>query len=93
MATTILDKAKMALRVSVDSYDSELNTYIDSAKLDLGIAGIDTEDIDELMEMAIITYCRMHFGSPDNYNQLKMSYDEQKAQMQVATGYAEWTND
>lgn len=93
MATTILDKVKMALRVSVDSYDSELNTYIDSAKLDLGIAGIDTEDIDELMEMAIITYCRMHFGSPDNYNQLKMSYDEQKAQMQVATGYAEWTND
>lgn len=89
----MIDKVKMALRLSTDAYDSELETYIASAKEDLGIAGVELPHASAIGEMAIITYCRMHFGNPDNYNNLKMSYDEQKAQLQVATGYTEWNND
>lgn len=92
MAT--IDKVKMALRLSTDAYDTELNTYINSAKLDLGIAGVELPyALDEICETAIITYCKMRFGNPDNYNNLKMSYDEQKAQLSTATGYTEWSND
>lgn len=43
-----------------------------------------------LILRAVITYCRVHFGSPDDYDRLKASYDEQKAQMQMATGYTDW---
>ena len=43
-----------------------------------------------LILRAVITYCRVHFGTPEDYDRLKASYDEQKAQMQMATGYTDW---
>ena len=80
----------MALRVTTSAYDNEINEYIDSAKLDLGIAGVETADNDGLINKAIMTYVRMSFGSPANYDKLKASYDEQKAQLMNATGYTDW---
>lgn len=89
----MLEKVKTALRLSTSAYDSELNTYIDAAKIDLGIAGVELpETLDAICEMAIITYCRMRFGSPDDYERLKASYDEQKAQLRTATGYTNWSD-
>lgn len=87
----LLDKVKMALRITTDAYDDELNLYIDSAKIDLGIAGVVLpENLDAICETAIITYCRIHFGSPSDFERLKRSYDEQKAQLTTATNYTEW---
>lgn len=43
--------------------------------------------LDPLLIRAIITYVRANFGSPADYERLKASYDEQKAQLQTATGY------
>lgn len=42
---------------------------------------------DPLIKQAIVAYVRAHFGSPDDYDRLKAAYDEQKAQLQVASGY------
>ena len=42
---------------------------------------------DDIIIRAIITYVRAHFGSPEDYDRLKAAYDEQKAQLQTATGY------
>lgn len=42
---------------------------------------------DELVKRAIITYVRLHFGSPSDFDKLKLSYDEQKAQLITAAGY------
>ena len=86
----LLDNCKMALRVTTSAYDNEINEYIDSAKLDLGIAGVETAYNDSLINKAIMTYVRMSFGSPANYDKLKASYDEQKAQLMNATGYTDW---
>ena len=36
----LLDDVKMALRITTQAYDSELTDLIESAKLDLGIAGV-----------------------------------------------------
>ena len=105
----MLDKVKTALRIKTDAYDEELNDLIESAKLDLGVAGVlvSYEDanaevdrvgvyffrrgeIDALISKAIITYCKMSFGLPEDYDRLKRSYDEQKAQLSNATGYTYW---
>ena len=90
--STILGLVKMALRVTTDAYDTELNNLIDSAGLDLGIAGVVYDSADAVVNQAIITYCKMHFGSPSDteYKNLKASYDEQKAQLGTATGYTVW---
>lgn len=89
----MLEKVKMALRITTDAYNSELNDLIDAAQTDLGIAGVALpETLDAICQRAIITYCKLHFGEPDDYDRLKASYDEQKAQLSMATGYTEWTD-
>lgn len=87
----MLDDVKVALRITTNAFDSELNDLIASAKLDLGIAGVLlSSTIDEVCKRAIITYCKMSFGIPDDYDRLKQSYDEQKAQLVTASGYTDW---
>ena len=87
----MLEKVKLALRIVTDKYDSELNDLIDAAKLDLGIAGVAVPDtLDALVSKAIITYCKMSFGLPEDWDRLKRSYDEQKAQLSNASGYTDW---
>ena len=89
----MLDKVKLALRITTDAYDSELLELIEAGKLDLGIAGVVVpSEVDAIVSRAIITYCKIHFGEPDDYDRLKASYDEQKAQLSMATGYTTWTD-
>ena len=90
---TLLQKTKLALRVTVTNYDMELTALINAAKLDLGIAGVELPSaLDAICERAIITYCKVHFSSLSDgeYARLKASYDEQKAQLVTATGYTNW---
>ena len=87
----MLEKVKTALRIKTTAYDTELTDLITAAKQDLGIAGVVVPDtLDAICERAVITYCKMSFGLPEDYDRLKRSYDEQKAQLSNATGYTEW---
>lgn len=91
--TATIGKVKMTLRVTTTAFDGEIGELIDAAVADLGIAGVNgmlVEPADPLTLMAIKTYVRMHFGAPEEYDELKASYDEQKAQLGMATGYTEW---
>lgn len=87
----ILDKVRMALRISTTSFDDELTDLINAAQSDLGIAGVVLPtELDEICTRAIITYCKMSFGLPEDYDRLKASYDEQKAQLVTASDYTNW---
>lgn len=89
----ILDAVRLALRITTDAFDDELTSLIESAKLDLGVAGVVLPDeMTAIVRTAIVTYCKMHFGEPDEYDRLKASYDEQKAQLSTCTGYTIWTD-
>ncbi len=90
----MLNKVRMALRITTEAFDDELTDLINAGLADLGIAGANGENVvltDPLTIRAIITYCKMNFGEPDEYDRLKKSYDEQKAQMSMATGWTVWT--
>lgn len=87
----LLLKVKTALRITTDAFDDELTDLIEAAKLDLQIAGVVIPaELDAIVNRAIITYCKMNFGIPDDYDRLKKSYDEQKAQLSTATGWTNW---
>ena len=68
----MLEKVKLALRITTTAFDSELTDLINAAKVDLGIAGVvvsattDT-NLDVIIQKAIITYCKLNFGEPDEY--------------------------
>lgn len=95
----LLDKVKTACRVTSTAYDAELTDLIASALDDLGLTDIlpsvlvdNDSTISPLIRKAVITYCRVNFGSVtvENYDRLKASYDEQKAQLLMASGYTNW---
>ena len=86
----MLSEIKTALRLTTNAYDAEIRGLQEAALLDLKLAGVITESMDALIRRAVITYCRMNFGSPEDYDRLKRSYDEQKAQLMMATGYTDW---
>lgn len=67
----MLDKVKLALRVSNTVFDDEINDLIDAAKIDLDLGGVSNEallEADALIQRAIIIYAKGNFGmaNPDS---------------------------
>lgn len=96
----MLDKVKMALAISVNTFDTELEELIQAAVGDLMIAEVNNVDVvkseptDPLVSRAIVSYCVYHFelehGSGDRADRFKAAYDEQKSQLSMASGYTVW---
>lgn len=86
---TLLAEVKKAMRISTSAYDDTITQLINACIADIGIIGVEFEatTADALLKQAVITYCRLNFGTPSDYDRLKKSYDEQKAQLQSCTGY------
>ena len=96
----MLARVKLAKRIQTSVFDVELLDLIAAAIADIQHAGvkfeyktvgtdtvIDYTISDPLVSRAVVTYCVMNFGSPDDYDRLKASYDEQKGQLRESSGY------
>ena len=89
--TKLIASAKLAGRITTNAFDDQVQELLDAALLDLGVAGvIIPTETDALVRQAAITYFLAHFGQPEDYDRLKKSYDEQKAQLSTCTGYTDW---
>ena len=90
-SATLIAAAEKALRIVTTSFEDEIGSLLDAALLYMGVAGVTVPtEIDALVQQAAITYVKMNFGQPDEYERLKRSYDEQKAQLASCTGYTNW---
>lgn len=96
----MLEKVKLALLISVNTFDSELTDMIGAAFVDLNIGDVDPDKTvstttDPAIIRAVCCYCGYQFellhGSIERSNAFKKSYDEQKAQMGMASGYTVWS--
>ena len=97
----MLSKVKSAKRIQTTVFDSDWLDLIAAAIKDIEHAGVTFEHSevltdntvtdyvieDPLVSRAVVTYCVMNFGSPDDYDRLKASYDEQKGQLRESSGY------
>ena len=97
----MLNRVKLALLISSNDFDSEINILIGAACKDMGIAGVEgltvnTFSNDDIIIRAIISYCGYQFelmhGTLDRSEAYKKAYDEQKAQLSMATNYTVWGN-
>lgn len=87
----MIEAAKLARRMTTNAFDKQVEQILEAGILDLGVAGVEVPGVpDSLITQAAITYFLMHFGEPDNYDRLKASYDEQKAQLATHTGHTNW---
>jgi hypothetical protein len=96
----MLDKVKLALLISTNDFDSELTDLIGAAFIDLNIGDVDPDKTvstttDPAIIRAVCCYCGYQFellhGSIERSNAFKKSYDEQKAQMSMNSGYTVWS--
>lgn len=89
----MLEAVKLALAITVDDFDSEIEDLIKAALYDLGTNGIRALSLQEdpLVIQAVKTYCRAHFHSPADYDRLLAAYEEQKGHMMNCTGYTDFT--
>lgn len=93
---SLLTDAKLRLRLHTDAFNDEIKDLIEGAASDLiHRQAIQPEQIaalpvDPLIKRAILTYVRAYFGTPENPEQLKADYDEQKATLMMTSGFTEW---
>lgn len=95
----MLDRVKLALLISTNDFDLEITSLIGAACKDMGIAGVEgltvnTFTNDDIIIRAIVSYCGYQFelmhGSLERSQAFKRAYDEQKAQLGMASGYTAW---
>ncbi len=94
LLAALLVKAKTILRISASNtaFDTEISDIIQAGYYDLTTRGviIDQTDLSPLVLMALMTYVRWHFGEPEYPERLKASYDEQKGQLMMTSGFTDW---
>ena len=85
----MLEKVKLALRITANVFDDEIKGLIDAAKKDLDISGVaKIEESDALIIRAVILYCKANFGL-DNKDSEKYqkSYDLLKQHLSLSGDY------
>lgn len=88
----MLDEVKIALRVSHDVLDGEINDLIDAARHDLMLSGVSilkaADDTDPLIKRAIITYTKANFISDETAaERFLKSYGMLKNHLSLAGDY------
>lgn len=90
----LVNKAKMALRITTSDFDSEIIDLIEAGIADLELAGVHAKNQmhDPLIIRAVVTYVKLHFSDLDDsqYKRLAEAYELQRSQLYAATGYTDW---
>lgn len=90
-----IEKVKTCLGTTTENEGllQELDDIIESCKEDLVLAGVilpESPESNALILRAIKTFSKLAFAEGSEYDHLKRSYDEQKAQLKTTTGFTEW---
>ncbi|MBQ3229673.1 MAG: DNA-packaging protein [Clostridia bacterium] len=93
----MLDKVKLALRVTASAFDEEVTDLIAAAKADLRLVGINVPEDEEgspaktvgdpLIERAIILYAKAEFGYNGDGERYRKAYDYLKCALSLAGDY------
>lgn len=89
----LVKKCKAARRMKTSAFDEQIYGLVQAAKADLKRVGIvNLNDSDPLIGQAVVTYFLFNFGTadPEEYDRLKASYEQQRANLASSTGYTDW---
>lgn len=88
----MLEAVKLALAITVDDFDKEIKDLIQAALYDLETNGVRALSMqsDPLIVQAVKTYCRAHFHSPADYDNLLAAYEAQKGHLMNAKNYTDY---
>lgn len=94
LLNNLLAKAKVTLRVTTTAFDNEIKDIISAGYEDLETRGVQIvvseNAVSPMVLRALMTYTRMYFGDPDNWDRLRVAYDRQLGQLMTTSGYTNW---
>lgn len=90
----MLEKVKLALRISTNAFDTELQTLIDAAADEmkgLGVVVSTASSQDPQIISAIIAYCKWLFGNNEDADRWRDIYHIKLGQLKTMSGYTDWS--
>jgi len=85
----MLESIRLSLRLTGDTFDTEIAEIIEACKLDLKLAGVSTiSDDDPLVLRAVTLYAKGHFGFADIGDKYLQSYESLKMSLCLAGDYS-----
>lgn len=89
-----VEAARMAVRLTNDKFDEELQNLIDAAVLDLSRVGIELQRNDELYDQALRMYVKGNFepGAPEA-EACRRIYSDLKMDLKLSEDYREEDDD
>lgn len=89
----MLNQVKLALRISTNAFNSEIQTLIDAAILEmngLGVTAATSTTTDPQIISAVVAYCKWQFGSNEDADRWRDIYHTKLGQLKAMTGYTDW---
>lgn len=89
----LIDDVRLALRLTTQAFDAEIQDLIDASKTDLSISGVvNIDEADPLIKRAITVYVKTHFGMHnDSFDKFDKAYDMLKKHLVLSVDYNEVT--
>ena len=91
----MLDKVKLALRLSGTALDGEVSDLINAAIADLRLVGINipaeagSSSKTPLLDRAVVLYAKAEFGFNDDAERYRNAYDYLKCALSLTADYTE----
>ena len=89
----MLAKIKLALRISTNAFDTEIQTLIDAAILEmnkLGVVSATDSTEDPQIISAVVAYAKWQFGNNEDADRWRDIYHIKLGQLKTMTGYTDW---
>lgn len=89
----MLNAIKLALRISTNAFDSEIQTLIDAAIAEmagLGVTAATSTTTDPQIISAVVAYCKWQFGNNEDADRWRDIYHIKLGQLKTMTGYTDW---
>ena len=92
----MLAKIKLALRISTNAFDTEIQTLIDAAISEmhgLGVTAATDDTTDPQIISAVVAYCKWLFGNNEDADRWRDIYHVKLGQLKTMTGYTDWSTE
>ena len=93
--TAAIEKVKTSIRTTTEDANltEEIGRLIDAAIADMNIAGITGSKAvitDALYLTAVTLFVKKYFGAPEEFDRIRITYDEMKLQLRMNSEYTTW---
>ena len=85
----MLEAVKLALRIKSNTFDSELNSLIDTAVAEIRAAGVEISAVDPRQNQAVILYCKANFGDIEHADRFQQAFERLRTAMALDHGEPE----